>query len=181
MEDDDEPRRKRLRPSTASCSVSGSKQGVVKHGYVNVTPITIRNIFNKSGQVIPCTLKWQKCVDLDFSKNQNPYIIPYEIMIFWKRLENPRFWNSSVSVSVMGGGLTGVVLLELVYVRNSCAGLCVSFTAEQPDEHLKQAVEIYSDSDIPEGAEIHIPTPETDLFEVATWTDLSTTPQNCFT
>jgi len=36
----------------------------------------VRNIFNKGGQVVPYTIKWQKYLDADFTHNQNPFSIP---------------------------------------------------------------------------------------------------------
>jgi hypothetical protein len=63
--------------------MSGAKQDVVKTGYGYVVPIGVRKIFNKGGQILPYTLKWQKYFDLDFSSNQHPYILPYQTLTFW--------------------------------------------------------------------------------------------------
>jgi len=63
--------------------MSGAKQDVVKKGYGNVAPIGVRNIFNKGGQILPYTLKWQRYFDLDFSGNQHPYLVPYQTLTFW--------------------------------------------------------------------------------------------------
>jgi hypothetical protein len=59
---------------------------VTKHGYGNVVPIGVRNIFNKGGQVVHYILKWQKYMDVDFSSNQSPLIIPYQTLKFWTGL-----------------------------------------------------------------------------------------------
>jgi len=58
----------------------------LKHGYGNVVPIVVRNIFNKGGQFVPYIRKWQKYFDLDFSTNQHPYVVPYQTLTFWTRM-----------------------------------------------------------------------------------------------
>jgi hypothetical protein len=48
----------------------------------------IRNVFNKGGQIVPFTFKWQKYLDVDFTHDQHPYI-PYQTLCFWTRV-----WDS---------------------------------------------------------------------------------------
>jgi hypothetical protein len=75
--EDNEPRAKKPRHQPSGCTMSGNKQDVVKYGYGNVVPIGVKNIYNKGGQIVPYIFKWQKYLDLDFSNNQHPIVIPY--------------------------------------------------------------------------------------------------------
>jgi hypothetical protein len=88
---DGEPTGKR-RKRAAGQGGTGASQGNggysnrntgIKEGYGNVGPMTIRNIFNKGGQIIKHTIKWQKYLDYDFTSNQNMFIIPYQCLAFW--------------------------------------------------------------------------------------------------
>jgi hypothetical protein len=52
-------------------------------GFGNIRPIHAFNIFNKGGQRIPYTFKWQKYLDINFANEEHPFIIPYQTLAFW--------------------------------------------------------------------------------------------------
>jgi hypothetical protein len=55
----------------------------VTQGYGSISPLSVRNIFNKGRQVVPFTIKWQKYLDVNFTSNQNPFIVSYQTLSFW--------------------------------------------------------------------------------------------------
>jgi hypothetical protein len=81
--EDNDPRVKKPRHQPSGCTMSGNKQDVVKHGYGNVVPIGVKNIYNKGGQIVPYIFEWQKYLDLDFRNNQHHIVIPYQTLTFW--------------------------------------------------------------------------------------------------
>jgi len=94
LDGDGEPSRKSSRRShrggAGAAGGNRDEPAGVKEVYGNIWPMTVRNIFNMGGQLVPFTIKWQKYLDVDFTSNQNPYIPPYQTLGFWTAL-----WDST--------------------------------------------------------------------------------------
>jgi hypothetical protein len=77
--------------------------------------MTIRNIFNKGGQVIKHTIKWQKYLDYDFTSNQNMFVIPYQCLSFWTAGRSQPTSGSNNNIKTTNGLLaisTGITQLQ---------------------------------------------------------------------
>jgi hypothetical protein len=71
----------------------------------------VGNIFNKGGQVVPFTIKWQKYLDVDFTPNRNPFVIPFQTLTFWRGLWDRKTQNLR-NASTLQDISTGVNFLE---------------------------------------------------------------------
>jgi hypothetical protein len=89
----------------------GGSGGTTTTGFGNIRPIDAFNIFNKGGQRIPYTFKWQKYLDINFANEEQPFIIPYYTLAFWTgtwdEQKTQSIWNAKyIDTS------TGVEFLE---------------------------------------------------------------------
>jgi len=71
----------------------------------------VGNIINKGGQVVPFTIKWQKYLDVEFTPNQNPFVIPFHTLTFWTGLWDKTTQNLR-NASTIQDISTGVNFLE---------------------------------------------------------------------
>jgi len=81
--DEPEPKRRKRQADGNRGTVSTHDDNMDRApGYGNLQPHTTRNIFTR-GHTVKYVLRWQKVLDLDFTTNQRPYIVPYQTLTFW--------------------------------------------------------------------------------------------------
>jgi hypothetical protein len=99
-------------------------------GFGNIRPLGVRNIFIQGGQVVPYTLRWQRFVDVDFTKNQRPYILPYQTLTFWTGAWLPDEIPNITNFVHLQKMSTGVIFLQ--------SGLTIELLAVTRERLLQQ-------------------------------------------
>jgi hypothetical protein len=90
----------------------GGSGGDKALGFGNIRPIGVSNIFNKGGLRIPYTLKWQKYLDVNFAKEEHPFIIPYQTLSFWTGIWDTEANTQNIIARDINEQATGVEFID---------------------------------------------------------------------